>query len=532
MNKIRFLILFIFCIPSLAALFAACSKRYIPFEPAANSPTATVAAPVVSATVTNTVLTCGQHSYNLAGSCVCDAGWFDCDGDSGNGCENSGACPSLTGTPTITPTLTHTSQNTVTYTHTPRDTETNTVLPSGTATSSLTAALSGTDTATASHTVTITPSKTNSSTATQTPTVTLTIVVTPAWETVGYGVSTGIASHISINVYNGEVYAVYHDAGLGGLAVRKYNGSWSDVGSQPVSSGGATYTSIQVDPGTFHAAGDVYAAFTDVANSQMQKVYHYDGVSWTAQTYAGNTVTAYAAEFGDLYIYGSDMYYAYRTNAAPTRLRVLQWTGSGTSGWEHPGGITDVYPDSCTWPVLSGAGGNLYVAFRDSSTVENGECSVKIWNGSTWADLGLHLNTGLSTFQSIYAVSSSEIYVCYMDWDSANYGLTTSRWNGSAWSVMGTRGELSTGTPMWTSLKYYSGMPFVSAVDDGAAQAVKIMEWTGSAWQLLAGQYVGYTEAGYGYNDMGIDTTGGYCYSAYADKDNSRKLTVKRRKLP
>jgi hypothetical protein len=129
---------------------------------------------------------CGSSASCNNNSCVCNSGYYNCDGSWQNGCESNQACnnnPTLTPTrtptptPTRTPTLTPTRTPTPTPTRTPTLTPTRTPTPTPTRTPTLTP--TRTPTPTPTRTPTLTPTRTPTPTPTRTPTLTPTRTPTP-----------------------------------------------------------------------------------------------------------------------------------------------------------------------------------------------------------------------------------------------------------------------------------------------------------------------------------------------------------------
>ena len=103
-----------------------------------------------------------------------------------------------------------------------------------------------------------------------------------AWVYIGYGLSAGQASYISLAADStGTLYVAFSDAGEGNRArVCKYSGSgetWTSLSDTGFSSGEAGWTSLAIGPGRVP-----YVVFEDQANNNGATVMYYSGgTNWT-----------------------------------------------------------------------------------------------------------------------------------------------------------------------------------------------------------------------------------------------------------
>lgn len=292
------------------------------------------------------------------------------------------------------------------------------------------------------------------------------------WENVGSeGFNGSNTNNISLvfNPATDKPYVAYTDtAGSQKINVAKFEGSqWEVVGAENFSAGGATNIRMAFSPST----NQPYVAFTDLANGDKASVMSFNGSQWQLVGVAGFSAGA-----------------AYKTSIA--------------------------FNPSTNEP---------YVAFIDNGN--SGKATVMRFTGGSWTSIG---TSGFSA-ASVEFISlafnpvTSEPYISFSD--NANSGLVTvMKYASGLWSAVGQAGfsELSADYT-YIAFNPVSNEPYVSYVLPSNDYTGVVMRFNGATWETVPMDFVSSSES-----PIAFDKETGALYVAYADKNNSHKISVKK----
>jgi hypothetical protein len=289
-----------------------------------------------------------------------------------------------------------------------------------------------------------------------------------SWQPVGGApASKGMAASDSLFVYNGTPYVLYNDS-KGGLTVMEYTGA---AGWQPVGS-----------PDFADELDDPFSVSSSLYNDNGQ--------------YVDNGWGQY------LFVYDGIPYVAYQDRANGDKATVMEYTGSGASGWQPVGspGFASNYTRSESLYVYNGT---PYVAYDDfyngyiprfSFNVCKATVMEYTGTGATgWQPVGSPaFSSGMSSYDSLY-VSNGTPYLAYRDCSNSDVA-TVMEYTGGSWQTVGGSSVDSTGTANdkilfdfpGTSLYVSNGTPYVAFTDLTTGKAT-VKEYTGGSWQPVGG---------------------------------------------
>jgi len=385
-----------------------------------------------------------------------------------------------TATYTHTSTITNTQTYTETYTETLTSTFTFTVTNSATVTNTFTTTDTFTTTNTFTDTFTVTKTNTPTDTFTITSTSTPTSTNTPkVWSspTVVYNAtgnwpciidnnhgftdssyypridgnysSTYVAGELGKKwiATQGGIYAAianYKAAALdyGEAILLKWNGSdWDKLGSVSGSGIYGSQCSLFEDPYN----GDLFYAYIATTGDQKVHVKKYSGGNFTDLNHhtvsnkaAYNSAPGWVAITGYNTGYGAQIFIAYVDLSMNSKTSVAYYDGYD---WYTFGGGTPNTAPASYIDMMAHSSGNVYITYT-----EGGKTYVKRSNGSGWQSLGgvNPVSDANGSYNSIYVVSTTEIYVAYSD-SGNSYKATIKKFDGTSWSLVGSAGFTPSG---------------------------------------------------------------------------------------
>ena len=250
----------------------------------------------------------------------------------------------------------------------------------------------------------------------------------------GIGIGVGVTPRLGKDSA-GNLFATY----AGGCELKMYDGfSWLDLGSpECVGSVGCGCSSLAVDQFGHAVLAGAWSSVPRL-NGGHAFIANHDGSSWSdfespasgsmALDLSGNPVLAWSAD-DEIYVmtYDGDAW-----------VEVGEGSASG-------GGVSSSVGESRS-PVLAvNSAGNPVVAWVDSSH-GNDEIYVKMYNGSTWIELGttsasgggVSASAGTSTAPSIAMDFAGRPVVAWEDYSSEFPEVYVKGFDGSRWVEIGT----------------------------------------------------------------------------------------------
>lgn len=170
---------------------------------------------------------------------------------------------------------------------------------------------------------------------------------------------------------------------------------------------------------------------------------------------------------------------------ANAKIYVLQWTGTGSTGWATIGGPVSTGTGRALSPNLSIVGGTIYVAYSQDVGSNVTEVHIKSWNGSAWVSVGSPSFAGATAQPPLPALANDANGDVYLAYRSGPNGVRAARWDGASWTQLGTNliddpGDLAG----FVDLTVIGGTPYVAWNEVELPQhRVKMAHWTGSTWE-------------------------------------------------
>ncbi len=287
----------------------------------------------------------------------------------------------------------------------------------------------------------------------------------------------------------------------GSIKLYKYDsGNWQQVGS--TISGNASHLDFTLD------VNDVPYLFSD------GKVQKFNGSTWEQ---VGNTMS-------------SDGIYPAITFDNSGNPFVVYWIGGGDTYAYHLSGTTWVATGNGAFTDAEGvwvkakqdeAGTPMVIYGTDAGNIAFSE--IAKYDGSNWTAIGGHIANTQTYFYHDFAVSSSgNIYAALTIGVSAQQ-INVYRYNGSTWELHSD--NVSGGATGNCTLEIDNNDHLILAFkDETQGGKTTVMKYDGTAWANLG--LPGFTPIA---NDhvLQVSTTG-IPYIAYADADQSEKVSVKK----
>jgi DNA-binding beta-propeller fold protein YncE len=158
-------------------------------------------------------------------------------------------------------------------------------------------------------------------------------------------------------------------------------------------------------------------------------------------------------------------YVAYEDYSHTDKATVMEYSGTGTSGWVTVG-LPGFSANTATFESLAfSPNGTPYVAYRDAG---NGQkATVMEYNGGSWVTVGsAGFSANTATQESLAFSPNGTPYVAYDDFGHSNKA-TVMEYNGASWAAVGSAG-FSAGVAGSESLAFSpNGMPYVAYEDAG-----------------------------------------------------------------
>jgi hypothetical protein len=172
-----------------------------------------------------------------------------------------------------------------------------------------------------------------------------------------------------------------------------------------------------------------------------------------------------------------------------------QEVGSGSASG---GGISNTFGSSWRPSLAVAPDGTTYAGWWDDTTGD-AEIYVRVWNGSSWEEVGIGSasgggisnNTGVSFDQSLVVALDGILYAAWKDDSSGILEIYVRAWNGSSWEEVGASSASGGGISNNTGS---SEFPSLAVAPDGTLYAawydnsegnweIYVRAWNGSSWE-------------------------------------------------
>ena len=349
----------------------------------------------------------------------------------------------------------------------------------------------------------------------------LALTVTPAlaasaWRSVGNPDFTGTKpASESLFVYNGTPYLAYEGVDDKAAVMEYTGGSWQLVGGAPASSGMAASDSLFVSNGTPYVlcndseGGLTVMEYTGATGWQPVGSPDFaneldDPFSVLSSLYNDNGQYVDNGSGQSLFVYDGIPYVAYQDRANGDKATVMEYTGTGATGWQ-PVGSPGFSSNVASSESLYVYNGTPYVAYDDFyDGIGNGPlfdfniCKTTVMEhtgtgASGWQPVGSPaFSSGLSSYDSL-CVSNGTPYVAYRDRSNSDVAMVMG-YTGGSWQTVGGSSVDSTGTATdktlfdfpGTSLCVSNGTPYVAFTALTTGETT-VKEYTGGSWQVVGG---------------------------------------------
>ncbi len=250
--------------------------------------------------------------------------------------------------------------------------------------------------------------------------------VNSSWETLdinGTAASAGAAYDMSFTIDgNGTPWVAFRDGiNSGRLSVRKYDlmNGWEDMGTA-ITSGIASDISIKV------YNGEAFVAFRDWDMAYRARVLKRDAIWGTWAQYGASPLTLADANSVSLYIENDGtMFAAFTETNNYNRVSVMKYL---SGGWSYYGGLPVFSSENCSYVSLSSFLGAPYVAYRDGG---RGNSLTVARNKASWEIVGYNISPAQAEYISLVFDNQGQMpYVIFAD-ESAGYKATVMRYTGN-----------------------------------------------------------------------------------------------------
>ncbi len=252
--------------------------------------------------------------------------------------------------------------------------------------------------------------------------------------------------------------------------------SWTFIGSDDLTTTGASYTSIALD-----SKNTPYLIFSNntprkTKSIMTNPVVKFDGTNWV--NVGTSPISEITAQYTTIKIDSNDTpYIAFINSSNESRVTVMKFDGTdwaivGTAGFSTPG---------ASWLTFAlDSNDTPYVGFLDGSN--SGKGSVMKFDGTDWIYVGTqNFTTGTVPFFSLAINNSNEPLVAFMD--NSNSGKTTvMKFDGTDWAVVGTAGFSEGENPYITFAIDKNDVPYVAFLDTANNGKANVMKFDGTDW--------------------------------------------------
>jgi len=334
------------------------------------------------------------------------------------------------------------------------------------------------------------------------------------WGNVGsVAFSAGQATEVKMATdTSGVPYVVYKDYVNGSKAtVMKYNGStWVAVGNP-----GFTATDVWNVDIAFSSNNTPYISWTSQTNQSLN-VMKFDGNSWVN---VGTNPVSSGGAYSVLAFDGNNMPYVafYDYTLSSTDITVKKYNGSA---WITVGaaGITGISPDPMHF-AISGDG-TPYIAYTNSNAGRF--ITVKKYNGSSWVTVGAPDFSSGGVYELKIAVNNDGTpYAAFKD---ANDKAAVMRYDGNSWVSVGNASITQfyiTGIDIAIDA---AGTPYITYSNEtGSNYKADVLKYVGNSW-VNAGNAT-FSAGQADYPVLAIDNKG-VPYVAYTDYAQNSKAAV------
>jgi hypothetical protein len=247
---------------------------------------------------------------------------------------------------------------------------------------------------------------------------------------------------------SGKVFATFQEGSENRARIREFDGQrWLDLSDQNDPQGMIS-SRKGANPILETRGNDVFAAFSDSANSKRLRVKKWNGSAWSDVSDINYPSGLISSQEGSEPILAFDkdynfLYVGFRDESNGQKVRIMRWSES--LGWqnvsdsEYPQGLISEGIGLEVDIIAAKSTNDMYAVFEDTN--RGGLVRVKKWNGSSWSDLsdpnhpnGL-VGTQAGFSPSLAMAGNGNLFLVYHGRGEKN--TYAYQWDGSSWGVMG-----------------------------------------------------------------------------------------------
>ena len=285
-----------------------------------------------------------------------------------------------------------------------------------------------------------------------------------------YSYSSALASDKAGSFYTAYIGPDYK------LAVRRWNGSWQQVGALAVSGGTTAFIGLAVGPGSVP-----YVVYKDYSNSSRRVVVRkFNGTAWAD---VGSPVSPGPGDCSRIAIdQQGNPVVAYVDSAASKKVTVKKWDGTA---WQLIGAANFSSPNITGLRLAISSNNQPYVLAQSYNPGE-----VFRFNGSAWVSLGLGVpNYSVTDYMDLAVSRGDTAYVGYGDYANNNR-LAVRKYDGASWVNVGNGGISPTAVSQVQLLIDSLNGPYVYCTSSSASSTYQnyfpmVRHFNGNYWEVV-----------------------------------------------
>ena len=278
----------------------------------------------------------------------------------------------------------------------------------------------------------------------------------------------------------GNYYVSYYAGGVAQGSVQKYNGtSWSFVGGQGVSPGFATYNALGVN-----ASGELYYSFQDGSNGSNLSVKKFSPVTNT-WTDAGVAISGAIVNYQNLKIIPSTNYPVVTYNASGMRAKIYNG-----STWSDVGASPIVTGNQVNHAMVVGSNDTVYVAVQIGTGYSVYKNHINATSTDAWQLVGNSgFTSGGSSNQftvSLAIDANNNLYLAYRALATPDASkIAVYKYTAGNWAALGNQLFSGNAVEHISIAVTPAGVPTVAFRENNPTDKTIVYTLSGSTWTSL-----------------------------------------------